>query len=287
MIQQNRMPSHLYQLPLSDKLFDQYSRFIYANVGIHLPPTKKVMLQARLTKRLKKLNLSSFEEYFKYVTSEEGLKNEMPNMVNAVTTNKTDFFREPKHFKYLTEIILPEYYQQKKNKKFKIWSAACSTGAEPYTMAMLLQEFALTHSGFRYAILSTDISTEVLDIAQEGLYHLDMAKSIPHNLRKKYVLKTKDVNKQPFIRIVPELRKKIKFKQINLMDHYYSVVKDIDIIFCRNVFIYFDRQTQERVIRKLCSHIRPGGYLFIGHSETIRIPNPPFKHVTSTIYKMY
>jgi len=287
MIQQNRMPSHLYQLPLSDKLFDQYSRFIYSNVGILLPPTKKVMLQARLTKRLKKLNLSSFEEYFKYVTSEEGLKNEMPNMVNAVTTNKTDFFREPKHFKYLTEIILPEYYQQKKNKKFKIWSAACSTGAEPYTMAMLLQEFALTHSAFRYAILSTDISTEVLDIAHEGVYHLDMAKSIPKNMCKKYLLKAKDVNKQPFMRIVPELRKKIKFKQLNLMDHYYSVVKDIDVIFCRNVFIYFDRQTQERVIRKLCSHIRPGGYLFIGHSETLRIQNPPFKHITSTIFKMY
>jgi chemotaxis protein methyltransferase CheR len=281
------MPSHLYQLPLSDKLFDQYSRFIYSNVGILLPPTKKVMLQARLTKRLKKLNLSSFEEYFKYVTSEEGLKNEMPNMVNAVTTNKTDFFREPKHFKYLTEIILPEYYQQKKNKKFKIWSAACSTGAEPYTMAMLLQEFALTHSAFRYAILSTDISTEVLDIAHEGVYHLDMAKSIPKNMCKKYLLKAKDVNKQPFMRIVPELRKKIKFKQLNLMDHYYSVVKDIDVIFCRNVFIYFDRQTQERVIRKLCSHIRPGGYLFIGHSETLRIQNPPFKHITSTIFKMY
>jgi chemotaxis protein methyltransferase CheR len=286
MIKQNCVPSHLYQLPFSDQLFHQYSRFIYSNVGIHLPPTKKVMLQARLARRLKKLNLSSFEEYFSYVTSEEGLRNEMPNMVNAVTTNKTDFFREPQHFKYLTENVLPEFYHQEKSKKFKIWSAACATGPESYTMAMLLQEFALKNPGFRFAILSTDISTEVLDIAHDGFYHLEMAKSIPKPLRKKYVLRAKDVNKQPYIRIVPELRKMIQFKQLNLMDQYYPFAKDIDVIFCRNVFIYFDRKTQECVIRKLCSHIRPGGYLFIGHSETIRIQNPPFQTITSTIYKM-
>jgi len=285
MIQQNCMKSEFYQLPFSDRLFNQFSQFIYSNLGIHLTSTKKVMLQARLTRRLKKLNLSSFEEYFSYVTSKEGLKDEMPNMVNAVTTNKTDFFREPRHFKYLTDVVLPEFYQKAKYNKFKIWSAGCSTGAEPYTMAMLLQEFALNNPGFRFAILSTDISTEVLNIAQDGYYHVEMAKSIPKELRKKYLLRSKDINKQPFIRIVPELRKMIKFKQLNFMDDYYPVVTDIDVIFCRNVFIYFDRQTQERVIRRLCNHLKPGGYLFIGHSETIRIENPPFTNVSSTIFR--
>jgi len=243
------------------------------------------MLQARLTKRLRNLNLSSFEEYFAYVTSDEGLKSEMPNMVNAVTTNKTDFFREPKHFKYLTDVVLPEFYQKSNNRKFKIWSAGCSIGAEPYTMAMLLQEFSLKNAGFRFAILSTDISTEVLDIARNGIYQYEMAHTIPKALCKKYLLKTKDIQKQPFIRIVPELRQRIKFKQINLMDEYYPVATDIDVIFCRNVFIYFDRQTQERVIRRLCHHLRSGGYLFIGHSETIRIKNPPFTNVSSTIFR--
>jgi len=285
MIQQNCMKPNFYQVPFSDKLFNQFSRFIYSNVGINMPPTKKVMLQARLNRRLKKLNLSSFEEYFSYVTSEEGLKYEMPNMVNAITTNKTDFFREPRHFQYLTDVVLPDFYQCNHKKKFKIWSAGCSTGAEPYTMAMLLQEFALKNPGFRFAILSTDISTEVLEIAQDGFYHVEMAKSIPKALCKKYLLRSKDINKQPFIRIVPELRQMIKFKQLNFMDDYYPIVNDIDVIFCRNVFIYFDRQTQERVIRRLCNHLRPGGYLFIGHSETIRIENPPFTNVSSTIFR--
>jgi chemotaxis protein methyltransferase CheR len=285
MPQKDCLSSPFSKLPFSDKLFNQFSQLIYSNLGIYLAPNKKVMLQARLTKRLRNLNLSSFEEYFAYVTSDEGLKSEMPNMVNAVTTNKTDFFREPKHFKYLTDVVLPEFYQKSNNRKFKIWSAGCSIGAEPYTMAMLLQEFSLKNAGFRFAILSTDISTEVLDIARNGIYQYEMAHTIPKALCKKYLLKTKDIQKQPFIRIVPELRQRIKFKQINLMDEYYPVATDIDVIFCRNVFIYFDRQTQERVIRRLCHHLRSGGYLFIGHSETIRIKNPPFTNVSSTIFR--
>jgi len=285
MTQEKNNKSNYSKLHFSDKLFHRFSRFIYSNLGIHLTPNKKVMLQARLTRRIRTLNLSSFEEYFLYVTSAEGLKNEMPNMVNAVTTNKTDFFREPKHFDYLTEFVLPEFYQSKQNKKFKIWSAGCSTGAEPYTMAMLLNEFALNHPGFQFVILSTDISTEVLEIAKNAVYNYEMAHSIPRKYCKKYLLKSKDNNKQKLIRIVPELRRLIKFKQLNLMDEYYPFANEIDVIFCRNVFIYFDRPTQERVVRRLCSHLRPGGYLFIGHSETIRIENPPFTTVKSTIFK--
>jgi len=287
MMQQDIINSSFYQLPFSDQLFHQFSRFIYSNVGIYLTPNKKMMLQARLTRRLKNLNFSSFEEYYAYVTSPEGLKYEMPNMVNAVTTNKTDFFREPKHFKYLAGVVLPEFYQNQKNKKFKIWSAACSTGAEPYTMAMLLHDFSLKNFGFQFAILSTDISTEVLDIARKGIYKYEMVHSVPKKYRKKYMLKSKDIETHPYIRIIPELTKMIQFRQLNLIDEYYSIHNEIDVIFCRNVFIYFDRQTQERVIRQLCRHLKPGGYLFIGHSETIRIENPPFKTISSTIFQKY
>ena len=280
----NHQPN-FFQLRFSDKVFNQFSRFIYEQMGIHLSHSKKVMLQSRLTKRLRKLKINSFEEYFAYVTSDKGIAQEMPNLINAVTTNKTDFFREPKHFEFLCNIVLPEFYESCKGRKFKIWSAGCSTGAEPYTMAMLLEEFSVKHTGFRYAILSTDISTEVLDIARKGIYTHEMAQSIPTTLRKKYVLKKMGDDKLPLIQIVPELRQKIKFKQINLMDDTYSTITDIDAIFCRNVFIYFDRKTQERVIRQLCHHLKPQGYFFMGHSETIYMKNAPIKSVATTIYQ--
>ena len=274
-----------FQLQISDQLFKKFSQFIYDNLGIHMNDSKKVMLQARLISRIRQLKLKSFEDYFDYVTSKEGLQREMPNMVNAVTTNKTEFFREPKHFEYLTDVVLPEFYQHANRSKFKIWSAACSIGAEPYTLAMILQEFAVSHPGFAYSILSTDISTEVLDVARNAIYNFEMADSVPSAFRKKYLLKTKDPKKQKLIRIIPELRNKVKFKQLNLMAPSYSVVTDIDVIFCRNVFIYFDRKTQNRVFNKLCRHLRPGGYIFMGHSETIRVKNPSIKCIKSTIHQ--
>jgi len=275
----------MYTLNLSDTMFSQFSAFIYKNLGIHLPQAKKIMLQYRLIKRLKKLKLQSFEDYFSYLTSADGLKNELPRMINVVTTNKTDFFREPHHFQYLSEKVLPDFCKKNTSGHFKIWSSACSIGAEPYTMAMVLQEFAEKNRRFKFDIFSTDISSKVLTTAKKAIYHHELAENIPIALRKKYLLKTKD-NKQPvLVRIVPELRQKVTFKHLNLMLPKYPVTTLMDVIFCRNVIIYFDRKTQEHVVRTLSSYLKPGGYLFMGHSESIKLKDSPFDRMQSTIYR--
>jgi len=275
----------MYNLKLSDKMFSLFSDFIYKKLGIHLPQAKKIMLQYRLIKRLKKLKMKSFEDYFSYLTSVDGLKKELPRMINVVTTNKTDFFREPYHFQYLSENVLPEFCKQKHSRPFKIWSSACSIGAEPYTMAMVLQEFAEKNRQFRYNILSTDISTKALKTAQNAIYDHEMVDIIPIELRKKYLLKKKDQNQSALVRIAPELRQKVKFKQMNLMLSTYPVDTQMDVIFCRNVIIYFDRKTQERVVKTLSCHLKPGGYLFMGHSESIKFDGLPIERVKSTIYR--
>jgi len=274
-----------YTLKLSDKMFSRFSSFIYKNLGIHLPREKKIMLQYRLVKRLKKLKMERFEDYFSYLTSVDGLKNELPLMINVVTTNKTDFFREPYHFQYLSENVLPKFCKNSNTRPFKIWSSACSTGAEPYTMAMILQEFAEKNRRFRYSILSTDISSKALKTAINAIYDHEMAESIPINLRKKYLLKKRNNKQTVLVRIVPELRQNVKFKQMNLMLSKYPVDSMMDVIFCRNVIIYFDRKTQDRVIKKLSCCLNPGGYLFMGHSESIKLDELPFERVQSTIYR--
>jgi len=271
-------------IKLSNKLFLEFSNFIYYKLGIHLPPEKKFLLQTRLSKRLNDLNINSFEEYFKFLTSKSGLIKELPEMVNVVTTNKTDFFRESKHFEILTNFVLPEYYKQNSNRSLKIWSAGCSTGAEPYTLAIVLKEFSEKNKGVKFSILSTDISTKVLMTAKKAIYDHQMAVPIPMDLRKKYLLKSKDKNSK-FIRMSPEIRECVKFEQLNLMDEEYNIKTPMDIIFCRNVIIYFDKKTQEKVVNKLCYHLKPKGYLFMGHSESLAMTKAPVTNVFSAVYR--
>ena len=281
----NQNNPNMYSKKMSDKLFKEFSSFIYDKLGINLPSMKKLMLQSRLVKRLRELKMNSFEEYFDFLTSEQGLRNELPNMVNVVTTNKTDFFREPKHFEILNNIVLPEHYNKYGNKIFRIWSAGCSIGAEPYTMAMVLLEFREKNKGFQFSIHSTDISTKVLEIAKNAIYDYQMVNPVPMELRKKYLLKSKDKKSPKYIRMAPELRKCVKFNQLNLMDNKYDIRAPVDAIFCRNVIIYFDKITQERVINRLCKYLKPNGYLFMGHSETLNMINAPLKNVSSTVYR--
>jgi chemotaxis protein methyltransferase CheR len=167
---------------------------------------------------------------------------------------------------------------------FRFWSAGCSTGAEPYTLAMLLSEFAEKHGAFRYTVLGTDISQKVLKEAIQGVYEAQMAAPIPQDLRKKYLLRSKDRRKS-VVRVAPEIRAVVKFRQLNFMDEDYGLRQSMDIVFCRNVLIYFDRPTQERVINRICHHLLPGGYLFIGHSETLNGLDIPLTQVKATIYR--
>ena len=271
---------------LSPQTFSRISQFISDELGFKMPPAKKTMLQGRLMKRMRKLKLQSYESYCNYLFSEEGRQHEMVHMLDAVTTNKTDFFREPRHFEFLTRQVLPELARSEGagvQRRLNVWSAGCSTGAEPYTLAMVLGEFSAAYAGFDYAILATDISTRVLSIAREAIYTETEAKPIPLALKKKYLLRSKDRTRQ-LVRIDPKLRKKVSFGRLNFMDAQYGIKTAMDMIFCRNVLIYFDHPTQQQVLSRLCRHLRPGGYLFSGHSETLNGFDLPLHQVDTTVY---
>jgi len=272
---------------LKDKEFERFSAFIYDKVGIKMPSAKKTMLEARLQKRLKSLAMDTFEAYSDFVFSAEGQRTELIHLIDVVTTNKTDFFREPSHFEYLTKAALPAIIETRGDclrQPMRIWSAGCSSGEEPYTMAMVLSEFAAEHRDFRYAILASDISTRILDTAKTAIYPEDRVDTVAPHFKKKYLLRSKDRGRS-LVRICPQLRSQITFRRINFMDEDFGVADKMDVIFCRNVVIYFDKATQQTLMKKFYHQLRPGGYLFLGHSETLNGIDVDFKVVASTVYR--
>lgn len=269
---------------MTDAEFKKISEFITSEYGIKLPDFKKTMVEGRLHKRLRTTGIRSFKEYIDLVFSDTG-KSELLEMVDAISTNKTDFFRESTHFDFLSNKLLPEI-SSNNQRHLKIWSSAASSGEEIYTIAIVLEEYLAQSNSSRidYSILGTDISVDKLKAAVSAVYHNDRIKDIPTALRDKYFLKSKDNNKKE-VRVIPSLRSKAEFRRQNLMDARYSVDSDFDIIFCRNVLIYFDKELQERVINKLCDKLKVGGYFFLGHSESIIGKSVPLKQVMPTVYK--
>ena len=283
----DRMSAAQKMLPLNDRLskrnFDRLSTFIYRYSGIKMPASKHTMLEGRLRRRLRATGIPSFDAYCDYVFDEHGLESELVHLVDAVTTNKTDFFREPKHFDYMRDHALPAL-AARGIRTIRAWSAACSTGAEPYTMAMVLDTFMDRQPGNSFAILATDLSTDVLEKARLGIYATELVEPVPDAMRRKYILKAANAARQD-VRVTPYLRSKIGFGRLNLMDPSYSVGQKMHIIFCRNVLIYFDKETQGKVLHNLCNCLEPGGYLFIGHSETISGLNLPVRTVANTVFQ--
>jgi len=270
---------------LSQELFSRLSDFIYRESGIKMPLTKKTMLEARLQKRLRSMGLTSYDEYCSYLFSPEGIANELVHMIDVVTTNKTDFFREAQHFEYLIEHVLPGLVQSRGagiRRPFMAWSAACSSGEEPYTLAMVLDQFSRRARGFTFQVLGTDISTRVLETARDGIYHEERIEQIPLELRRSYFMKSRDRSRR-LVRVVPELRAHVKFRRLNFMEDDFGMREKMDVVFCRNVLIYFDRPTQEAVINRICGHLHSGGYLFTGHSETINGMKVPLTPVANTV----
>ncbi|MBT0671454.1 protein-glutamate O-methyltransferase CheR [Novosphingobium profundi] len=263
--------------------FKALAALIHERTGIHLQPAKRTMLEGRLRRRARDTGQASLRDYCKWILSLDSDARELEHLVNAVTTNKTDFFREPRHFDYLTGTILPEMRDAGRH-ALRCWSAASSIGAEPYTIAMLLDAFARRNAGFEYAIVATDIDTRVLETARRGIYPRDMISPVPPELRKTYVLDALDPARGE-VRIVPELRRKVAFGQLNLIDRHYSVGDPFDLIFCRNVLIYFDKPTQEAVVNRLSARLRPGGYLFLGHSESISGFQHDLTSVAGTVFQ--
>ncbi|MBI1920539.1 MAG: protein-glutamate O-methyltransferase CheR [Geobacter sp.] len=270
---------------LSTGDFNRLSRFIHESCGIRMTPAKKTMLEARLQKRLRSLGMGSFSDYLDYLFSAAGEREEVVRMIDQVTTNKTDFFREPDHFDYLSQVLLPQWvHGTPGGPRFRAWSAGCSTGEEPYTLAMVLQEFAGSLPGFDFKILATDISTLVLEKAHQAVYPEERVHPVPLHLKRKYFLRSRD-RSAGLVRVVPELREKVCFRHLNFMADDFGLREEQDIIFCRNVIIYFDRPTQERLLQRLCRQLAPGGHLFMGHSETLSGLNVPLTAVYPTVYR--
>ena len=257
---------------LSTVDFTRIANLISSEVGIKLPPAKRLMVEGRLRKRIRALNLTSFDDYCDYLFRRDGLGQERTYLINAVTTNKTDFFREPEHFALLEQRLVPELIalrRGERNPLLKVWSAASSTGAEAYTLAMVLSDLAANRRDFRFAILGTDISTAVLAQGRRAVYPAEMVAPVPPEKQARYVMHARKPGVRPEVRMAPEIRRTVRFAHLNLMASSYPFDRDVDVIFLRNVLIYFDKRDQESVIGRLIEHLRPGGYLALGHSESM------------------
>lgn len=272
---------------LTDRDFQILSDFIHENCGIKMGVSKRSMIEMRLKKRLHELNFDSFSGYCRYVLGSREGAEEIRHMIDAITTNKTDFFREANHFHYLCEHAIPDLLENTgagMRRALHVWSAGCSTGEEPYTLAMVLNEFAEHHQNLTFSILATDICTKVLEKARQAVYDEERMQAIPDSLKKKYLLRAKDRNKG-IVRIVPALRANVTYRRLNFMDNDFGLKEKMDVIFCRNVIIYFDRSTQERLLQHFCEHLAPEGYIFVGHSETLHGLDVPLISVAPTIYR--
>ena len=272
---------------LSDRHFRSIAKLIESQVGIKLPAGKRLMLEGRLHKRVRALNYSDLNEYVETLFDDGQLDSELTHLIDVVTTNKTDFFREPSHFDFMREVAVPELIKGRGRAGLKVWSSASSTGMEAYTVAMVLDDMARASGGrLQFRILGTDISTAVLRLAKTAIYTRDALVPVPPEFIKRYFLSSRDRSSGE-VRVVPELRKRVNFMRMNLMDKSYPVDRDVDIIFCRNVLIYFERETQRKVVEQLCSHLRPGGYLMVGHSESmIHSAVPGLKQIQPTIFRV-
>lgn len=265
------------QTEITDQEFALFQRLIYKIAGISLSDAKKVLLVGRLRKRLVHYQLSSFSEYYRLVSAPQHAA-ELQVMVDLLTTNETYFFREPKHFAFLRDEILPA---RRPGETFRIWSAASSSGEEAYTMAMVLAEHM---RGGSWEVFGSDISTQVLEKARAGLYPLERTEGIPPAFLSKYCMKGVRTQAGKLL-ISPELRKNVRFDQINLTNPVESWVGDFDVIFLRNVMIYFDVPTKQQVIANLLPRLKRGGYFIIGHSESLNGITQALQSVQPTIYR--
>ena len=273
---------------LSAADFERIADLIGREVGIRLPPGKRLMVEGRLRRRLRALELQNFDIYCRYLFSGNGMQAELPYLINVVTTNKTDFFREPEHFNLMRSMLVPGLLAARSGTHqplLKVWSAAASTGAEAYTTAMVLADLARQNKDFPFAILGTDVSTEVLDTARRAIYPADQIMPVPAEYQSRYLLWPRRRGLRNEVRIVPELRRHVRFEHLNLMDTSYPYDRDVDIILLRNVLIYFSKSDQAAVISRLVGHLRPGGYLLLGHSESMIGTAVPVRQVAPAVFQ--
>lgn len=263
---------------ISDPEFKYFRDLIYSESGINLTPNKKCLVQTRIAKLARKIGFSSFEELFELLKNDkDGVL--LVHVLDSISTNHTFFFREIEHFNYLNQVILPEF--KAKGIKPKIWSAACSSGEEPYSLAITLQEFFGNTTN--YSMLCSDLSTRMLKQAQNGIYAMSAIKDISVELKRKYFQKGTGKS-EGLVRVKDRLKQSMSFKRHNLL-HVLDSTERFDIIFCRNVMIYFDNDTKQKVVDNLSKKLNQDGYLIIGHSESLNANKHTLKTVKPTIYK--
>lgn len=268
--------------------FDRFRELIRERTGIALGDDKRSLIQNRLSKRLRALGMASFREYHDALRADpEGA--EMVRFSDVVTTNKTSFYREPHHFEFMANTWLPELMQRANHggrRRIRVWSAACSSGEEPYTIACTILDTLGSHAmGWDVRILATDLSTKVLDAARSGMYTLDKAQTIPTEVLKRHFLRGTGSN-EGIVRVRSTTRDLITFAQLNFIAPTWPIRAKFDLVFCRNALIYFDRPTQQKIVRRLADHIEPGGYLILGHSECVHGWFADLHPIGSTVYRV-
>jgi chemotaxis protein methyltransferase CheR len=273
---------------IGDPEFEFIKDLIYKQAGIFLAPHKKIMVQSRLNTRLRTLGIASYEAYVSQLKKDPKFAAaEMQELINRLTTNKTDFFRENHHFEFLKDHFFPEVEQAAVSggpKNLRIWCSASSTGEEPYSLAISLHEYFQNKPGWNLKIIASDIDTAVLKTAQEGIYREDRLEPVSDSLKLKHFNKQVKAD-HIFYEAKPHLKALLEFKQINLLNHPFPIKEKVDIIFCRNVVIYFDKQTQKTLFQQFEEQLKPHGYLVLGHSETMFGISDRFKFLGHTVYQ--
>jgi chemotaxis protein methyltransferase CheR len=281
-----------HQFSLDAREFKLFRTLIHGRTGIWLADGKQIMLASRLSKRLRHLGMTSFSEYYQLVQAGGDGSSEIGELINCVTTNKTSFFREPHHFEFLLETVVPEILASTGNrdKTISVWSAACSTGEEPYSIALTLVEAlrmarAASVTGWQINVTASDIDTKVLEKAAAGVYDGNALDSVPVALQKKYFLRGKG-QMAGSVKIKQEVSSKVHFQRINLMDSVWALKGPYDAIFFRNALIYFQQETQDAFLRKMARQLRPRGYIVLGHSEHIPWLHEVLEPLNKTIYRL-
>lgn len=277
----------LQEFTLTDNEFELIRRLVYSECGIKLNKEKRELVKSRLTKRLRKYGFNTFEEYYKYATDIDKTGNELVCLIDCISTNKTEFFREKAHFDFLDKNFLPDLIEEKRKRgfyKLRGWSAGCSTGEEPFSMGITVYDNLDVSSRWDVKILGTDISTRVLEKAKQGIYEKEKLAGLPQEIIRTHFIRSKGTD-TTYYKVKEYLRRLVYFGRLNLMDEQYPFSGQFDFIFCRNVMIYFDKATQGKLVSKFYKYLAPGGCLLIGHSESLTgIPNH-FEYIQPTIYR--
>lgn len=273
---------------LSQKEYELFKNLVFEQTGISLGEKKKELVKTRLGKRLRATGIPTFKDYYNYVTSSEnGGNDELISLIDAISTNKTSFFRENEHFIFLREAVIPEILSNSKKsgkKKIRVWSAGCSSGEEPYTLAIVFHENIKNLSAWDFKILATDISTRMLENASAGVYRMETIQDVPLALRRAHFQSGyREMIGQ--CKVKKHLRDLIIFRRLNLMMPAYPFKGLFDFIFCRNVIIYFNKKTQAELMMKYHRYLKPGGYLFLGHSEGLTGISSGLKYVKPSVYQ--